>query len=302
VSALSSLVIQPLSLYWKMIINKSLNTYPSGPQSKPVPRDGATVITTSRGRHGRFELTAQDFRDLVMIKSAGYVNDNIINAFLQVLDQAVRKASPATAAPPRYVFLSTYAASTLQRASNGSPSDTAPLIHLLAKHGVTPANIASVANICFPIHIKGQGGHWVLAIWHPRRAAMTWYDSLGPRGAPRPHFNEISRCLESFWTSWSQSIEPTPNARSWSARAAACPQQKNGIDCGVYTLAACLFRVLGYGRFITGQGKDNQLRHYFAAVLIQGEWGGELPWGWPSPTILPPRHYVEEIVPGSPGY
>jgi hypothetical protein len=70
----------------------------------------------------------------------------------------------------------------------------------------------------------------------------------------------------------------------------------------VYILAACLFRVLRYGSFVTGQGKQNLLRNYFAAVLIQGDWGGELPWGFPSPTTLPPCHYEQEVVPGSVGY
>jgi len=81
-----------------------------------------------------------------------------------------------------------------------------------------------------------------------------------------------------------------------------CPQQKNSSDCGVYTLAACLLRVLGYGPFVTGQGKENLLRSYFAAVVLQGGWGRELPWGWPSPTTLPPCCYEEEIVPGSKEY
>jgi len=63
----------------------------------------------------------------------------------------------------------------------------------------------------------------------------------------------------------------------------------------VFVMAACLCKVLHFQGFITGEGKKNLIRNYLAAVLLQHGWGGELPWGIPSPTIMPPRHYEKEI-------
>lgn len=293
-----TLLIQPLSLYWKMILNHKMNTYPAS--RRPVLRDRATTLVTSRGLHGQISLSVGDFCGLTMIRDRrGYLNDNIMNAFLQTLDQAVRKATASPNRPPRHVFLSTYAAATLRQAADGNPNALQQLQRTLAKHGVTPANLAEVQNIYFPIHITTGAGHWVLAVWHPHRAAMTWYDSLVPDTGPRPQLKEVSQCLQKFWT---QSVQPSPDPARWTHRAVRCPQQHNGSDCGVYVLATCLFRVLQYGRFVTGQGKQNLLRNYFAAVLVQGGWGGELPWGWPSPTTLPPHYYTQEVVPGSAGY
>lgn len=107
------LLIKPLSLYWKMVINDKMNTYPAG---RPVLRPRGTLVTTSRGLLGTYDLTVGDFCCLTMIRdSDGYVNDNIINAFMQTLDQAVRRAASGPATPPTQVFLSSYAATTLEQ-------------------------------------------------------------------------------------------------------------------------------------------------------------------------------------------
>jgi hypothetical protein len=60
-------------------------------------------------------------------------------------------------------------------------------------------------------------------------------------------------------------------------------------------MAVCLCRVLNFNTFITGKGRGNSMRNYLAAVLLHHGWGGELPLGMPSPTIMPPCHYQAEI-------
>jgi len=157
------LLIQPLSLHWKMIINNKMNIYPA-PAGRSIRRTKDTVVTTSHGLLSRITLTVDDFGRLTMIHGRqGHVNDNIINAFLQTLDQAVRKAAPHPARPPRHVFLSTYAIDTLKNAANGSADAFKLLQKILGKHGVNSSNLTKVENICFPVYIL-ERSHWVLAI------------------------------------------------------------------------------------------------------------------------------------------
>jgi hypothetical protein len=141
---------------------------------------------------------------------------------------------------------------------------------------------------------------------------MTWWDSDTPgKGHPGRRFTDVSRYFKHFWADFCCHEVPQSNESkkvevvdqsAWRARDMKCPQQKNASDCGVFVMAACLCKVPRYGGFITGEGKGNLLRNYFAAVLLQHGWGGELPRGIPSPTIMLPRHYENEIAPEDAGY
>jgi hypothetical protein len=105
------LLIQPLSLYWKRIINDKINIYSEGPRRRFLGRrPDDTFITTSSGVHGDINLKRSDFAGLLMVrdgngKQDGCLNDDIINASLQTLDQAVRKAAPARRCIAHFVHL-----------------------------------------------------------------------------------------------------------------------------------------------------------------------------------------------------
>ena len=208
---------------------------------------------------------------------------------------------------------------TLQKAATLAEKEAAyhkEVLHkVFNKHGVTSANLSSVENVFLPVHLSAtdpKNQHWVLAVWHPRQRHMIWWDSAAPKqGGPRGRFAEVGRYIKHFWADFCRREVPQPNGvtkvvevdqSAWRARDMRCPQQKNASDCGVFVMAAYLCRVLNFKGFITGEGKGNLMRNYLAAVLLQHGWGGELPWGMPSPTIMPPRHYEEEISPKDAGY
>jgi hypothetical protein len=303
-----------------MRINRGINIYHMG---KLERRDMNEEVITSDGINGFITLTVKDFCGLIKIRDPGFVNDNIINAFLQTLDTFSRHYSRgvngSARIPPHSVFLSTQTLETLEKAATLAEKDAARhkkvLQRVFGKHGVTSANLPGVENVFLPIHLRAtdsENQHWVLAIWHPRQCCMTWWDSAVPeQRRPRGRFAEVGRYIKHFWADFCRSEVPQPNGppkvveidqSTWNARDIKCPQQKNASDCGVFVMAACLCRVLNFNAFITGEGRGNLMRNYLAAVLLQHGWGGELPWGMPSPTIMPPRHYEEEISSSDPTY
>jgi hypothetical protein len=284
-----------------MRINAKMNTYPTGP-SHPVGRPTDAFVTASDGPLGGFQLTVKDFSTLTMIRDKrGWLNDNIVNAVLQTLIAAVRRDKPESdRSPASNIFLSTYFRQTWQNGLGRTPADLHSIGMQFKKQGVTPDNLESIHDIYLPINLNRE--HWVLAVWHPRRHAMTWFDSLAPAAGPREEYYTTRELVYNVWKAWAVGSVPTWEKWDSNCRVARCPQQQNELDCGIYLLTACLFRVLGYGGFLTGAGKDNLLRNYFAAVLLQGGWRGELPWGWPSPTVLPAICYEQVIDPASQEY
>jgi hypothetical protein len=121
------ITVQPLTLYWKMRINRKINTYHTG---KLERRDENEEVTTSVGINGTITLTVKDFCGLTMIRSPGFVNDNIINASLQTLNvfsrYHSRGVSDSARIPPHSVFLSSQMLRTLEKAATliRKPLDT----------------------------------------------------------------------------------------------------------------------------------------------------------------------------------
>ncbi len=96
-------------------------------------------------------MTVKDFHTLRMLRnSPGFVNDEIINAFPQILHQAVANANPRSATSPTHVFLSTFARNYLAKAAAG---DLATFKSILEKHGVTSGNLSGIENVYFPVNI-----------------------------------------------------------------------------------------------------------------------------------------------------
>jgi hypothetical protein len=103
-------------------------------------------------------------------KPVGFVNDNIIDAFLQTLDAFSRfhsrSINGSARTPPHSLFLSGQMLGTLQKAATLPDAEGAHhkqvLQKVFNKHGVTSANLAGVENVFFPVNLPApdlKNGH-----------------------------------------------------------------------------------------------------------------------------------------------
>lgn len=99
-------------------------------------------------------------------------------------------------------------------------------------------NIFDCRRILIPIN-TGQW-HWHLAVVDMLEKCLLFYDSLAskPRELP-PYLHVTLKWLEGLWQE-KKKTDPEMGdfpVKAWSMRAATCPKQHNGYDCGVYVLA-----------------------------------------------------------------
>ena len=125
--------------------------------------------------------------------------------------------------------------------------DTAALLALVnqaAPAGYTYANVRrwtkktdifAKRRVFFPVNLSNT--HWTLLVADMQRRELTYVDSMGGRGAK--YTSALLRYLKEEHLDKKKC--ELPDAAGWTVvpgSSTGCPQQANGIDCGVFTIVA----------------------------------------------------------------
>jgi len=156
--------------------------------------------------------------DLNTLRSSNWLNDEVINFYLQMLHDRSRHQSRL---PSLHVFSSFFYPKLKDRGYDSVRSST---------RKIKPSLLQFTDMILFPIHL---GMHWCMAGIDFRHRIITYYDSL--------HGNS-ALCLQ-LLRSWLEQESRDKcglefESADWTGLCCKdMPTQKNGYDCGVFSLA-----------------------------------------------------------------
>ena len=182
---------------------------PRAPVRKRIDRrTDELLLATSEGREAIVDTEGLPIarRDVASLRDGGWLTDDVINAFLQVITRGSQCLAVSS-----FLYTKLEGGDDVRRWVKGS--------------------ITGYAKILLPIH---EGVHWTLAIIEPGAGLITHYDSLNgcsERSAVH-HLLEQWFCRKARKTSLQHACS-------------ADPEQLNGYDCGVFVCMRALHEVSG---------------------------------------------------------
>lgn len=171
-------------------------------------------------------------RDMACMASLQWLNDEVINLYISLLlerDARQRKQGKG----PRCHFFSTFFANKLYKDAGAYNYDLVrrwTLPKRLKASGQASDSILDCDRIVLPVH---QGMHWVCAVIDLQHRKFVYYDSLK---------GEDHRCLQHLAEYVRDEFknkrgEQRDDVLDWPREfPKRIPQQRNGCDCGVFTL------------------------------------------------------------------
>lgn len=157
------------------------------------------------------------WHDLETLKPQKWLNDEVINFYLQFLMQRSKESNYL---PKLHIFSSFFYLNLRNKGYEGVSRAT---------RRISPSLLTDIDLIMFPIHL---GQHWCLAAIDFRHRNILYYDSL--------HGNN-QECLDLLYT-WlaSESEDKLGVPFNFDGWIQECrfniPRQSNGYDCGVFVL------------------------------------------------------------------
>lgn len=192
----------------------------------------------------------------------GWLNDDAVNEYLTLIAKYYNKSrgiEPGQRPPACHSFGSFFMQS-LKTRGPGSMSSWARRAKLQGDR------LLEADLIFFPIC---EHSHWTLITLFPRDRCVKYYDSFGGVGAT--YTSRLRGFLESH-------LGQAFNAGEWrfDKGSTPCPQQNNGIDCGVFAVLAAKY--LSLNLELTYSAKDIPLqRKIMVGELIKGDLFGAAP-------------------------
>eukprot|EP01038_Epipyxis_sp_PR26KG_P015741 gene15741-21309_t len=188
-----------------------------------------------------------------------WVNDEVINFYmcmLQARDGKLCRNYPSRV--PSYFFNSHFITKLL-----------------ICDHGYTYKNVKRWSNIFdifavdkifFPVHINES--HWAMAVVYMRKKRICYYDSLSCDG--RQYLEGLMQWIKDEGTHKKGGMVVDESEWELSQEEPNVPQQKNGFDCGVFSLLCADFisddLPLRYSQI-----HMKQFRVKTAAAILRGE-------------------------------
>lgn len=203
------------------------------------------------------DLTARDIATCV--RPLEWLNDEIINSYLDVIVQYLREAADNTgpAVTPRFHAFNTFFYSTLrQKGYDG--------VRRWAKRAkINGEGLLGVDMVFVPVH---ESSHWTLMVVRPADRTIEYFDSLGSRGARQ--VGVIKEWLRGELGS--KFVED-----EWSILPSVSSQQDNGSDCGVFLLTNAKAVALNIEPTAFGARDTTTLRQKIIAEIMNGGLHGE---------------------------
>jgi len=214
------------------------------------------------------ELHNKDFQTLLWPRA--WLNDEIINAYLEWIEDAANKAANAEAKEagerpsdvPKFIAHNSFFYSTIVDPQKG-PKQTE---RLMKRKKAPGKSFMQVDSMFVPIN---KGAHWTVAVIRPVAKTIEYFDSMG--GSGHQVIDHMRKWLQFQFGSAYVEAE-------WTVPRTRCAVQNNGYDCGVFVCTNSLCVALGLDTFCYTESDMTQQRKNIAAILINRGFVGDFTW------------------------
>ena len=246
-------LVQPLSDKW----NDRIRAVQGERGSQRV------LVTAIKGT----ELAPKDFATLLGQRS--WLNDEIINAFLEWIEDAANKAAAAEAKGfgepvsdvPKFIAQNSFFYNDLV---NKGPAKSERLM----KRKKAPGKSFMLVDTMFvPVN---SGAHWTVGVVRPVAKTIEYFDSLG--GSDRQFVHHMRKWLKF-------QLGDTYLEEEWTVPGTGCAIQSNSWDCGVFVCTNSFCVAFGLDTFCYAEPDMIQQRRNIAAVLLNRGFVGDFEWG-----------------------
>eukprot|EP00050_Salpingoeca_kvevrii_P022523 m.127747 g.127747 ORF g.127747 m.127747 type:complete len:636 (+) comp9732_c0_seq3:2-1909(+) len=205
-------------------VNRSLGIKPKpkGPSyDTPLPAEATKLIDDALGPGSRDEVMCEHFfveitrGDLATLKGLNWLNDQIMNMYMNILNQR----SETDKSLPRAWGFNTH---FYTKYRNGGYSG----VRRWTKK-VKP-NIFALDLLLIPLHLDV---HWAMGIVDFKNKTIEYYDSMTSNNTP--FFTTIRKYLQE---ESKEKCGEQIDLSGWKDKVMTCPQQANTSDCGVFAL------------------------------------------------------------------
>lgn len=197
----------------------------------------------------KISITRHDIRSLSWDPSLAWLNDEVINFYMELIAERSRKFEALPNVHPMNTFFST-------RLLEGG--------YGVVRRWTRRVDILAQDIILVPVH---RGAHWCMAIIHMRNKTIKYYDSLGG-----PNNLLLDALVEYLKAESMDKKQVAFDMTGWTTENVQnIPQQENGSDCGVFS---CM-----YAEFIARKRPitfSQQHMQYFRKRMIYEICTGEM--------------------------
>ena len=224
--------------------------------------DAANKILSGPDNH---ELLIEKFKIDITINKikclapGAWLNDEIINFYMCMLHaRDVKLCRNYPSRVPSY-FFNSFFITKLLKCDHGYKYDN-------VKRWTKTFDIFAMDKIFFPVNINNS--HWAMAVVYMRKKRICYYDSLSCDGSI--YLEGLMRWIKDEGTHRNGGMVVDESEWELSQKEPNVPQQRNGCDCGVFSLLCADFisddLPLRYS-----QTHMKQFRVKIAAAILRGE-------------------------------
>jgi Ulp1 family protease len=212
------------------------------------------------------ELRRKDFSTL--LGSRSWLNDEIINAYLEWIEEAANKAAIAeakatgepTSEVPKFIAHNSFFYETLV---NKGPNQTERLMRRKKAPG---KSFMQVDTMFVPIC---KNSHWTVGVVRPVAKTIEYFDSMGGGGH---NFIQLMR-------RWLKvQLGDAYIEDEWKVPRTGCAAQTNGYDCGVFVCTNSFCVAFGLDTSCYTEPDMTQQRRNIAAILLNRGFNGDFEW------------------------
>jgi sentrin-specific protease 1 len=213
------------------------------------------------------EISGKDFATLLGRRS--WLNDEIINAYLEWIEDAANKAAAAEAKAcgervsdvPKFIAHNSFFYESLV---NKGPNS---MERLMKRKKAAGKSFMQVDSMFVPIC---KGSHWTVGVVRPIAKTIEYFDSMGGNGEP---FIRLMR-------SWLKAqLGDAYIEDEWKVPRTSCAVQNNGYDCGVFVCTNSFCVAIGLDTSCYTELDMTQQRRNIAAILLNRGFVGDFEWG-----------------------
>lgn len=186
-------------------------------------RSGSVQETLVTQTLGGEQVTRHDLAHLL---DSEWLNDTCINAYLHLVRMRSKESMEQNKSQPKAWVFSSFFLTKLCSGNAGYDYSGVRRITSRAK-----VDVFALDKVLFPFNL---GNHWTMACVNIAMKRIEYYDSLG--SSSRACTEALKRWVADEWKD-KKSGEPPLDTSSWETFVPKkIPQQRNGFDCGVFTI------------------------------------------------------------------
>lgn len=243
-------VIEPLTAEWETKVNQAL-----------AEHMGKTVASSLVG----VNITRRDIGKVLPQRGtgddvSGWLNDEIVTAYLQiVVEHGLKASGHKRGEPPTMHAFNTFFYKNL--GEKGPQS----VLRWAKKAKIGDEALLAVERVFIPVHMHSN--HWTLLVVSPKYRTIEYFDSLC--GASAKQIANAKAWLK-------QELKGLYKEEEWTTVGRAGPTQDNGADCGVFVSTTAKMIMLGVDPMAYSCGDIPVQRRRIVAELMNCGFGGGL--------------------------